>query len=174
MKNELKLVSGATQNWDGRANSLFLTLEFSDSEMTITLGPDGSDGKRWVSMLWSHTVYELEKLSEGLTYVALGSLPETYPVPSRDILIGPTVGLFPALWFQMGHPGIGMPGQGVMLYCWSKFNPLARRRLVDLEGTLEGRAMDATFEVDDVLDFAEDAYQVAKALEPKLMPSVSG
>ncbi|HWD41785.1 MAG TPA: hypothetical protein VG944_23290, partial [Fimbriimonas sp.] len=73
--------------------SLFMTVEFSESHMVFSLGADCPPNLRWVCSIWEHTVYELEKLAEGLRYVADGKLPESYEIPSKDKLIGPKVGL---------------------------------------------------------------------------------
>lgn len=167
--NELRLEAGPARDKYVRGDLLFARLEFSDTEMTVSIGPDSPASIRSVSELWSHTVYELENLAMGLRVVALGKLPKKYSVRSRDMLIGPFVHLWPELGFWLGHPGIGGEGAGIRLHCETRRLPLGRRNVINLEATFEGRAERATFEVDEVLAFAEELYEQAKSLAPRFI-----
>jgi len=147
---------------------LFVLLEFSESEIAVSIGPDCPTEMRLVSELWSHTVYELENLAMGLRCVALNKLPRL-KVKSRDMLIGPTVSLWTGLQFQLGHPGIGVAGRGTMIYCSIKARRAAGRSLIHLEAMNDFRSERAVFEVEEVLAIAEVLYAKAKSLAPRFI-----
>jgi len=155
-------------------NYLFARIEFTNAEMAVSVGPDCREDDKVSSRLWSHTVFELENLAIGLRFVALGGLPQHYEVPSRESLIGPSVGLCPALEFQLGHPGIGVDGWGTMIYCSMRRNRPADRSLVEVAALNERRSARATFEVDEVLGFAEELYDQAKRIAAKYVRDATG
>ncbi len=158
---DLTLQAGAATDRYVRGDFLFLHLGFSQTAMTVSVGQDCPEELRVVSKLWSQTVWELENLAEGMRFVALGGLPSSYAVPSRDMLVGPTVRLWPALQFQLGHPGIGIDGRGTMLFCSTRLVRSARQSLVYLEAMNDYRSERATFEIEDVLAFAEELSELA-------------
>lgn len=164
--NELRLETRPARDENVLGDFLLATIQLSESDITVTIGEEGA---RRVSMIWSHTVYELEHLAAGLRFLATGSLPESYEVPSPDVLIGPSVGLWPALRFQLGHPGIGtkdgsIGAPGVTFFGSTRDLRKLGRKLVDLAVVYENESRQAVFEVEEALAFADWFYAQAKSL----------
>jgi len=158
--------------WPG----LVLELSFSDEEMFISFGADRDDLCRVAAPLWSHTVYELEKFSEELRYIAWGRLKRYVEVTSKDMFIGPKVSLELSFNCQLGHPGIGRPGYGTLIFCSTKehrrLKEGQRYKEIHVDVAIMGNGVSAIgrFEPDHIIAFADQLYEQAKLLEPTLVP----
>lgn len=155
---------------DGEPRDRFVELEFTNLTLTVSLAPDGPLGVRAVSQLWSHTAYELEKLVESLSFVLRDELPQFYEVRSKEMLIGPKVGLQPSLQVQIGHPGIGSPGRGAVFYVSKLRSGRRGPDLIEVEVTCAGRAVHGSFGVDVIAEFSELLYDQAKRLAERFVP----
>jgi hypothetical protein len=144
-----------------------MELKFLDDVMEIAICPGTEKEETCRSQLWSHTVYELEHLSEGLKLIANKRLRKYIEVPSMECLIGPKVNLRPGIFFQLGHPGINKDGRGAYVYCSGLWIRRDNRYLVDVEVTLQGRSAFGTFEPEQILEFSLQVYDQARRLEPK-------
>ncbi len=142
----------------------FLQLRLHNGLISIGLSIEGTVISNLKAPIWSHTIFELEKLSEGLRYVVNDLLPDYLNLPSREGWIGPEVGLTPALWFQLGHPGIGNKGRGLMMYVSRIHNEVQGTSAIEIEATCNEASAVATFGDGQILSFADEVYAAAKSL----------
>ena len=135
-------------------------------DLVVTASREGGASFVWRSQLWSQTLFELENLAEGLRFLAEGKLQPYIEVPSKDGLVGPRVGLRPALTFQLGHPGIGKPGRGVILYC-SEIGPRRKFGPLELELIIGTESFCTQVTRADALTLASELYEQAEALSAR-------
>lgn len=119
------------------------------------------------------TIFELQKLSVGLRFLVNGELPSYYEVPAQHLLVGTRVGLTPALWFELGHPGIGNSGLSTMVYAWATDSWHLKRNIVLLEATFAEKSVRGIFETEEIIRFADEIYDEARRLEKRFIKNKS-
>lgn len=147
---------------------LLVKLQFSETQMRVVAGAAGEEVCLHICSLWEHTVYELEQLSNALRVAALGLL-VPIEVPANEVLIGDKVRLWTALQVEVGHPGIGKTGRGVMFYCSTKDLGALKRRLVHVGALYPGWGQYAVIEVDDALRLSDVLFDQARTLSKQLI-----
>lgn len=166
---EIRLESGPARDKYAGGSFLFARLEFSETHLTVSLGPDCPESQRMVTKMWEHTVYELERLAMGIRSMALSELPEYHEVPSRDMLIGPMVSLGLCFWSVLGQPWEASDGRGTMFFCSRHQRGRPRRVQVHLEAMNDFRSERCVFEIEEALELAEILYEQAKLLAPEFI-----
>jgi hypothetical protein len=152
---QIALKSGQARDKWIIGDQTLAVFELYGGVVSISIGAECPENERNVFEATSHTVFELENLAEGLTFVALSGLPYRFEVLSKDTLLGPVVHLWPALRLPLGDSEI---------YCSLRKHPLAKRDFVDIQVGFGSRAGYASFEVDDILTYSQMFYDWAKSI----------
>ena len=172
MVNEIRIETGLARDRHVSDRTLLARLDMSDDKMIVSIGCDRLHPFSFEFAMWEHTVYELENLAAALQFVALGKLPENYPMASPDVLIGPTIHLCPSVNVEVGHPGIGSEGQSAVFYCSALDSRVAKRRLILLDVISNNHGGQLRMEIDDALNLSEELFHVARVLAARFVGNV--
>lgn len=137
------------------------TIALGEGTLSVRIGRECGPGDEDISRLTSQAVFELERLSEALIYVARGRLQSPSPIPSRDMLVGPLIHLRPSISCLVGLTAF---------YVTPLHLPSRRRDRGDsaelvVTAQFGQRGARATLEVADAFRLGEELYEAAFNLD---------
>lgn len=130
-----------------------VNLFFSGDVVVLELGNECPIDQANVFTATSQTIFELETFATALKFVALKKMPQLPVVRSKDMLIGPTVKLSPAIVCYVDETLFSLS------FKHSKANGCD---FVILSGQFRDRGTKCRIPVDDALAWADQVYLRAK------------
>ena len=148
---------------------VFLSFELGKDDLTISIWPNRDRSRLQRSKLWSHSVFEFQNFAAGLRLIATNRVATLVKLPAADILIGPHVSIWPALTFEIGHPGFDTKERGTTFFCRKVWRPMGDSDLVRLDAIQGDFGASVKVSVEQVMRLSDFLEAQAKRLAPQFV-----
>jgi hypothetical protein len=141
-------------------------LDLANGRLAVEVGADCTANEADITDLTGQTVFELERLSEALIYVAGGKLEHPKAIRSRDMLVGPLVHLRPSVTCLVGLTAfyitpIHLPGR-------ARRQEAGHADIVLLTAQFRHRGARGGLELSDAVRLGQAIYEEAHSLDQTL------